>query len=330
MKKSLLALAVLAAFAGAAQAQTSVTVYGRMDIGLQKASGTSTTIGRGDNNVIGFKGTEDLGGGLSALFQAEMRFEPDTGTAESGNRRPLFQGQTRVGLKGDFGTIRLGRGLTAMQEPIGGFDPWATQTVAALNPAPQLAGYNSSPLQAGSAQNRFDNALFYNTPSFGGFQVNATIATKEDAYTVPTVGTTAFVPVAERPVSLSATYGNGPIAAMVGYERNHSDTKMWVVAGSYKVGMANIMGSFAQQKDFADAKTKAFTVGADVGVGTGNVKVGFGQSKVDATDVKSRKLGVGYWHNLSKRTYLYTDYARTKVDGADHVNAFDLGIHHSF
>lgn len=326
MKKSLLALAVLAAFAGAAQAQTSVTVYGRMDIGLQKVTDTPLAMGRGDNNVIGFKGTEDLGGGLSALFQAEMRFEPDTGNSEGNRTRPLFQGQTRVGLKGDFGTIRLGRGLTAMQEPIGGFDPWATQTVGALNPTYQLAGYSSTPLQ-GNAGNRFDNALFYNTPSFGGFQVNATIATKEAVLN----GTTnVAAAVNQRPVSLSATYGNGPIAAMVGYERNQSDTKFWTVAGAYKVGMANLMASYAQQKTAADAKTKGITVGADIEVGTGNVKVGFGQTKVDATDVKDRKFAVGYWHNLSKRTYLYTDYARTKVTNADGVNAIDLGIHHSF
>jgi predicted porin len=117
---------------------------------------------------------------------------------------------------------------------------------------------------------------------------------------------------------------------MVGYERNQVDTKFWTVAGSYKVGMANLMASYAQQKDVADNKIKGITVGADIEVGSGNVKVGFGQNKVDATDAKDRKFGIGYWHNLSKRTYLYTDYARTKVTNADGVNAIDLGIHHSF
>jgi predicted porin len=327
MKKSLLALAVLAAFAGAAQAQSSVTVYGRMDIGVQKVTDSSATIGRGDNNVIGFKGTEDLGGGLSALFQAEMRFEPDTGTTESRNRRPLFQGQTRVGLKGDFGTIRLGRGLTAMQEPIGGFDPFATQTVAELNSI-QMGNYSSSPLQVGSAGNRFDNALFYNTPSFAGFQVNATIATKEAVGTYDAAGIpTTTAGLNKHPVSLSATYNNGPIAAMVGYERNQQEDKFWNLSGAYKVGMANLMATYSNNENLANFETKAWTIGADIEVGSGNVKVGFGKISPDAgADIK--KLGIGYWHNLSKRTYLYTDVART--DNGAKVNAFDVGIHHSF
>lgn len=327
MKKSLLALAVLAAFAGAAQAQTSVTVYGRMDVGVQKVTDSSATIGRGDNNVIGFKGTEDLGGGLSALFQAEMRFEPDAGTTESRNRRPLFQGQTRVGLKGDFGTIRLGRGLTAMQEPIGGFDPFATQTVAELNSI-QMGNYSSSPLQVGSAANRFDNALFYNTPSFAGFQVNATIATKEGVGTYDAAGIpTTTAALNKYPVSLSATYNNGPIAAMVGYERNQREDKFWNVSGAYKVGMANLMATYSRNKDLTDFETKAWTIGADIEVGSGNVKVGYGQVRPEGLE-NTKKASIGYWHNLSKRTYLYTDYAR--VNAAANTNAFDVGIHHSF
>jgi predicted porin len=320
MKKSLLALAVLGALAGSAFAQTSVTVYGRMDIGLQKASGNSVTMGRGDNNVIGFRGTEDLGGGLSALFQAEMRFEPDTGNSEGNRTRPLFQGQTRVGLKGDFGTIRLGRGLTAVQDPIGGFDPWGTQTVGELN-SYQLAGYSSSPLQ-GNAGNRFDNALFYNTPSFGGFQFNATVATTE---AVIRGSDAVAVPVTERPYSLSGTYANGPVAAMVGYERNQVGTKFASVAASYKVGMANIMGTVSRQDPVVGSNINSFVVGADLGVGAGNVKVGYGQIR----DV-SKKFAVGYWHNLSKRTYIYTDVARVNPDVGRSVNAFDIGVHHNF
>ncbi|MBI3230883.1 MAG: porin, partial [Burkholderiales bacterium] len=108
MKKSLIALAVLAA-TGVAHAQSNVTIYGQMDLGLSKSTGTTTQMLTGDNNKLGFKGVEDLGGGLKAIFQAEIRMDSDTGTTEAGGARPLFQGQSRVGLQGDFGMVRLGR-----------------------------------------------------------------------------------------------------------------------------------------------------------------------------------------------------------------------------
>src|SRR4051812_403490 len=119
MKKSLLALALFGAFAGAAQAQSSVIIYGSLDVGVIKRTDQTLNIGKRNNNYLGFKGTEDLGDGLKALFQLENRFEPDTGTNETnaaGIQRPLFQGQSRVGLAGNFGMFRLGRGLTAYQE----------------------------------------------------------------------------------------------------------------------------------------------------------------------------------------------------------------------
>src|SRR4051812_29081630 len=146
MKKSLMALAMLGAFAGAAHAQSSVIIYGTVDAGLIKRSAQTLAIGKRANNTLGFKGTEDLGGGLKALFQAEIRYEPDTGTIESVTR-PLFQGQSRVGLQGDFGMVRLGRGLTAFQETSTQFEPWhGLPNQAGYQTDLTVAGYTSDPL----------------------------------------------------------------------------------------------------------------------------------------------------------------------------------------
>ena len=82
MKKSLLALALLGAFAGSAQAQSSVQIYGNLDLGVTKRTDVATGIGKRANNTLGFKGTEELGNGLKALFQLEIRYEPDTGTLD--------------------------------------------------------------------------------------------------------------------------------------------------------------------------------------------------------------------------------------------------------
>src|SRR3954467_12430742 len=116
MKKSLMAVAMFGAFAGVAHAQTAVQIYGTVDAGFIKRTGQTLNIGKRAANTLGFKGTEELGNGLKALFQLEIRYEPDTGTNElatplntttgaAATFRPLFQGQSRVGLQGDFGMV---------------------------------------------------------------------------------------------------------------------------------------------------------------------------------------------------------------------------------
>ena len=336
MKRTLIALAALASVAGVAQAQSAVTVYGVLDVAVSKGTGTPTKEAAGDNNRLGFKGVEDLGGGLAAIFQAEIRFDPDTGTTEGNGTRPLFQGQSRVGLKGDFGQFRLGRGLTAMQESAAAFDPWgATRARGTFNPGIALANYISDPLNPGNTtQNRFGNAAFYNSPVIGGFQGNLTVATKEAGDR-----TIAGVPVTAStvPVSAKGTYNNGPIGAMLAYERNAVEDKFWLVGGSFNVGPANLMASYGQTKfgttglstSPADSKTKGWLIGAKVVAGPGNVLVGYGQKKPDAVEA-TKQASIGYEYNLSKRTFLYTDAMNVRRSGAETINTFDVGIHHNF
>src|SRR5690606_10200795 len=114
MKKSLLALAVLGTFSGAALAQSSVTIYGVADAGIAYTDNGnpageqwSVESGQQSGSRLGFKGTEDLGGGLSAIFTLESGFNLDNGTSAQGGR--LFGRQAWVGLNGGFGTVKLGR-----------------------------------------------------------------------------------------------------------------------------------------------------------------------------------------------------------------------------
>lgn len=319
MKKSLLALAVFGAFAGAAQAQSNVTIYGAMDIGVIKATGSTLALGRGDNNKLGFKGKEDLGDGLSANFRLEMRFEPDTGGTESRGRRPLFQGRSVVGLAGAFGSIKLGRDLTAVQDPIADFDPFGFATVGSLDAI--VGNYSSDPSYAGSSGNRFSNGLYYSTPVMGGFQVNATLATKEGLNGGPELNA--------NPYSLSATYSQGPLAAMVGVERSTAEDKFWTVNGSYKVGPANLIASYSRLNRLVGGRDTNWLVAADIAAGVGSVKVGYGQIKPENAGA-DKQVSLGYWHNLSKRTMLYTDVTSRKPAVGDSSNAFDVGLHHTF
>ena len=127
MKKSLLALAVLGAFTGIASAQTSVTIYGVVDAGITREDNGVTTTNRLDSgnqsgSRLGFKGNEDLGGGLSAQFLLEQGFNVDTGTLGQGGR--MFGRQAYIGLTGNFGQLRLGRQKTVMYDALLAIDPF--------------------------------------------------------------------------------------------------------------------------------------------------------------------------------------------------------------
>jgi predicted porin len=358
MKKSLVAVALLGAFAGVAHAQTAVQIYGNIDAGLIKRTDQTLAIGKRASNTLGFKGTEDLGNGLKALFQVEMRYEPDTGTVEN-NTRPIFQGQTRVGLQGDFGMVRLGRGLTPFQEVVGSFEPWhGLPTPAGFYTDISIAGFNSTPQDpgsnaagAGQSNNRVSNAIFYNSPVANGFQVNASWASKEGQSGGAVVtgigpGAASYASGAEgsaNPFSVAGTYNNGPAAAMVAYERNSIESKIWSVAGSIAATPElKLMATYSRQDqehtNTLRPKTKGWVLGATYAVGPGKVLAGYGRKHIDNAS-STKQYSLGYEYNLSKRTYLYVDASR-KVDivnavtgalaATPTVNHYDVGVNHSF
>lgn len=356
MKKSLVALALMGAFAGA-HAQSSVVIYGTLDAGLTKTTGTTASIGKRDNNKLGFRGVEDLGNGLKALFHLEIRYEPDVGTLEQGAggvQRPLFQGQSRVGLQGGFGTVRIGRGLTPFQESSTAFEPWSgIPAVAGYQTNLQVAGYNSDPLGLpGNSTNRFSNAVWYNTPVYNGFQLNVAVATKEGNGSPALIGKgTATAPqypanasASSNPWGASATYTNGPFAAMAAFERNAVETKLWSVAGSYKpLPALKLMASYQKQDQdhtvfptaISGPETKSWILGANYTIGVGKILLGYGQKDPDNT-LKTKQASIGYEHNISARTYIYIDASNKKLPvplaarNDSTVNHYSLGIHHNF
>lgn len=340
MKTSLLALTLCGA-AGVACAQSSVTVYGTVDVGVSKRNGTSVQVGKRDNNKLGFKGVEDLGNGIAALFQLEIRYEPDTGTLEN-NSRPLFQGQSRVGLQGPFGTLRLGRGLTPFMEAIDAYDPWSgLPTPAGFKTDLQVAGYTSDPLSApGNSGNRFSNALFYNSPVFAGFQVNGAVASKEANNGPLIIGRgSALAPQfpanAEAdvvPFGVTGTYNYAIFGALAAYERNAVDTKFWSVAGLVKpVPELKVSLSYQHQDQgetrFFDTDTKAWVLGANYALGSNKFLAGYGQKRPDGVE-KTKQTSLGYEYSLSKRTYAYAEASHKKQISS--LNFYALGLHHNF
>jgi predicted porin len=354
MKKSLLALALFGAFAGVAQAQSAVQIYGTVDAGIIKRTDQTLAIGKRANNTLGFKGTEDLGNGLKALFQLEIRYEPDSGTIEQGAggvQRPLFQGQSRVGLQGAFGMVRLGRGLTAFQETSTQFEPFhGIPSPSGFQTDLTVAGYTSDPLGlVGNSTNRFSNALFYNSPEVAGFQLNTTIGTREsNTGSAAIVGRgTAAAPqyrvgaeASANPYSVSATYKNGPAALMAAVERNSVETRLYSVAGYIMASPdLKLMASRTKQDRghtfVNNEEVTSWVVGANYTMGASKFLAGYGQKNAGVLNVglqKTKQFSLGYEYSLSKRTYIYADASQRKsvATTPNSLNIYALGVNHAF
>jgi predicted porin len=274
MKKTLVALAALAATG--AFAQSTVTLSGVLDVGLTYnnavANGAANMgIGLGNNNRVIFSGVEDLGGGMAATFAAQMRFNPATGGTEgtplagstNSGARALFQGETRVGLRGGFGWIRLGRGLTALQQPNGGMiDPWGVTTVAGSVYAP---GFATDYAAGGEGRTE---AIFYNTPNFGGLEGAISYAPRTIATTGGNFSKSFY--------SLAVTYVNGPIQAVVGVEQNRAGDTLTNIGGNYDMGVAKIFLGFGNVKggDAVDRAGTAFNAVASSVPSCGSTRAG--------------------------------------------------------
>src|SRR5881392_1186634 len=209
MKKSILALAVLNAVAGAALAQ-NVTVYGLVDMGLVRESGgaagsvTKLTSGIANGSRVGFKGTEDLGGGYSAFFDLQNGNQADTGAL--GQSGLLFGRQAFVGLGTPYGTVKMGRQYSPIDDLVGATDPFGNGYAGRLQNV-FMKGYIS----------RVDNDVMYNTPTISGFSAN--LATG--------FGEVANNPSANRYVGGSAGYAAGPLFVRLAH---NSRTNMLVTA----------------------------------------------------------------------------------------------------
>jgi predicted porin len=309
-----------AGLAGHATAQSNVTMYGYIDMGLVKESGTTTRLDRGNNNWLGFKGSEDLGDGLSAVFNVQMRFNPDTGMQE---KPTLFQGETTVGLASNsLGKLRIGRALTPFWAAKWAFEPWWDSQFMGSIGAYQNGSYSSDPTNALGFANfsRIPNGVFYDSPNFGGFNVRVASEVEK------AVGATA------RTISFATNYSNGPLAAAISYEKNNLKDDILFLGASYQLSALTLMGSYGRvQLLGAPKKENNYTLAAAYALGADTLRAGYGRTNdVGGTTLgtSQNKISVGYNHSLSKRTNLYADLYREKI--ATDINGVALGMNHSF
>lgn len=325
MKKSLIALAALGAFAGAANAQSSVTIYGFIDQMVTKPYATEDKqvadgAFYGGGSRLGFRGVEDLGGGYKATFGMEHRLSADTGAQAGG---VFWQGYSTVGLVTPFGAINLGRQYTPaflmIQNQI---DPFGGETVAQGREIGMRFGVVAPGGATGSAiyKTRVSDSIRYDL-SMGGFNLGASIA--EGA---PNGGT-------DKPFSIAANYAAGPFWVGVGYENPAAEEdKGWNVGGRYNFGWATASAGYSKGTTAAGGDAKGWILGATVPFGAFDFKGMYATSDVDGVG-ETRKVGLGVHYNFSKRTKVYADAA--KIGGSataalDNKTGYDLGLKHTF
>ena len=349
MKKSLIALAVLAA-SGAAMAQSSVTLFGVVDATYAYGSGSvanrSQLTNSGYNSSrLGFRGVEDLGGGLSASFWLEAGLNNDNGTggvtntnnqaATSTGGGLVFNRRSTVSLNGGFGEVRLGRDYTPQFWNLTVFDPFGTNGVGTTQTLNSSLG--------GPTTVRASNAIGYFLPgNLGGFYGQAQYYLGENL-------SNAANKKDGNGLAARVGYANGPInVALAASQTKYlvsGNIKSWNLGGQYDLGVAKIMAHYNQDKISGGADGKGFLIGGLVPVGAGEVRLAYSTYKVDTVgaDPRSNKIALGYVHNLSKRTALYATYAHvSNKNGAaqslngsvtaagDNSNGYDFGIRHSF
>jgi predicted porin len=358
MKKSLIAIAVLAATSSAAFAQSNVTIYGILDAGIVAERGgkdgnvSKVTSGAASASRIGFKGTEDLGGGLSAIFKLETGARIDDGTLDN-TTSTLFNREAFVGLSSKTaGTVTLGRQYTPYYETLRDVgDPFAMG----------YAGTAKNLFPVASFMTRNSNAIVYKTPNLQGF-------TGAVSYSL---GEVAGDSSATRQVGASLGYNNGPLNVAVAYNSKNNDTLTLKTAGvghngliaaNYDFKVVKVFGAYSKDKGLNSAplngSATAYTgvtfaasqdstdalIGLQAPVSaSGTVIASFiRKNDKEVANRDADQWAIGYNYALSKRTSTYVAYAKIKnknnagytvgnnTEAGSGDKAFNLGLRHSF
>lgn len=310
--KTIVAASVLAAAGGSTWAQSNgVTLYGRVDLNITRFNGESWRMDQSSTSRFGLRGREDLGGGISAIFQLESRINPDNGTSES----PRFWGrESWLGLRGGFGTFRVGRTLSPAQRIASNYDPHGTDGIGSFGSGGLLIGHPSATFA------RMDNGLYYETPTKGGFSAFAALTMDE------TPGGAD-----ERFHSLRLRYASGPLDISLGFGKLSKGNDVNSFGAAYNLGFMKPMVQF-HSGERAGRERATWLVGATAPIASGDLRVAYSKQDDRGAGLQTDRtlLAVGYDHPLSKRTLVYGTVVRDETDRQGGKNGFEFGLRHSF
>jgi predicted porin len=284
-----------------------VTIYGKLDQGIKRGIGEAkTSMSQAAGSRLGFRGTEDLGGGLKANFQIEHRFTPDDGNSNVG--APFWAGRSIVGLSGGFGQIDLGRDYTAAFWTSLAGDVFGWDGVA----------NNATATRAGGATAvRFANGITYTSPSFAGLTLRANATVKEGAET-------------KNGTSFQIGYANGPLSATLAAEKTAAELEYTAIGAAYNFGVARVNALIAKSETAAGVEGDSMVLGLNVPMGAVTLRASY--ATLEVGNVKTvQQLGLGARYALSKRTDLYTSFAsNSKAAAGTKKTGMEFGMQHNF
>ncbi len=357
MNKSCIVAVATAGFHAMAAAQSSVTLFGVIDVNVGWIDNNEATYQLGTNGLstsrLGFRGTEDLGGGLKAGFWLEGEFDADTGRASAsfGNGDPAsnfaFLRRSTVSLLNPYGEIRLGRDNTPTYWAWTVYDPFGATGVGNSQNLAQdrqlLTGTNGSY----GTLSRANNMVSYFLPGgltgpglFGQVSVAAGEGAAGNKYLGGRIG------YASGPFSVAAAYGETDVTVS-----GDVTASVWNIGGSWSFGFVKLFGFFNQIDvsggSFAGSDQDNWLLGAAAPFGQWTFKVSYAEAKGGGTisGNGATQFAIGTDYNLSKRTALYGTYSAIdnesssdfKVLGAsstlsrgNNSQGLQLGVRHSF
>lgn len=314
MKKTLLALAATCSYTAIAFAQSSVTIYGIADAGIAiengvYAGGSKTSLISGGNagSRLGFRGKEDLGGGLAAIFNLQSGINFDDGSLGQGG---LMFGRTAfVGLEGGFGSVRLGRIDSALYASTWYYDP--------LGDA--LGGAYTRLFTLSASLRRNDNTVAYTSPTIGGFTAAANYS----------FGEVAGDSNRGRKYSASISYKGGPVDVSFAHQNVNSapaaptsvvSTKVTALGASYDFSVVKLSALYQINKDnsAASLNTRDMLIGLSLPLGAHTFATSYirHDDKTAGSGGGANQIALGYMYSLSKRTNLYAGASRIKNESS--------------
>lgn len=347
MKKSLIALAVMAA-AGAASAQSSVTLFGIVDVNYNYVKGdgnghVSRLTDSGYNSSrLGFRGTEDLGGGMSASFWLEAGLNPDNGTGDTSNTNNqisgvalgtvggqglVFNRRSTVSLAGNWGEMRLGRDYVPTFWNLTVFDPFGTNGVGSYSNLSISAGTGVGGQSALLTSTRASNSIgYFLPPNLGGFYGQFMYAMGENASNSANKDDGRYIGgrlgFASGPFNVAVSYGETKYSAStVAVPTLGGNYRVANIGGQWDFGMAKLMGQWGRDeiRSTLNPKQDTYLIGGLIPVGAGEIRLSWAHANVktpiSAAVDDADQFAIGYVHNLSKRTALYATYARVNNKG---------------
>lgn len=317
MKRKLIVFAGMGFALGIAHAQTNVTIYGTVDTGFIKESGSDVRMDENNANVIGFRGTEELGSGLRATFQLERQFQLPDGTNKDtyslddsmsralGNRRQTIDwtGAANVGLEGNWGAFRLGRVNEMSVEYYTDIDPFLQGTTGS-----SLAKYSLL------RSEQLSNTIRYDSPLFSGVRFGLTYTLGADDHD-RTISRDIF----NDGFGVSLRYENGPLFLTGNFSRQADSDRsyVWNLGGAWDFDPVRLSLGY-QKSNLKDLSVlnlddidspvtqKTWLLGLQYKVGAGTVNASYNRATVDGTvHGNANKYALGYTYDLSKRTSLY-------------------------